>query len=1488
MKTEKPSTHEIISHLSVSEGVTFMNRISVTIFTIGIFLGSFFLIFISREKIGRNEKENRAEERTGALQALNFWTAARAYPETDIPANKYYKAYQTERFKRATLPTTMTLGSIWNPIGPTNLHGRAISVAINPNNSNTVYVGTASGGLWRSYTGGLGADWQQITLGYPALGISAIVIDPTDTNTIYIGTGEVYRDSSSDGGLVIRTTRGSYGIGILKSGDNGRIWTKSLDWTLNQQTGIQAIRINPLNHNTIWAATTEGVYRTNNAGTTWNNVRPVRMQEDILIYPADTNMVIASHGNFTINSGIDLSTDNGSSWIPVLYNGYTGKTVLDMYNAHPNVVYASASDSTIGYGEIWKSTDFGLNWDIVNSVTASLPSFGVQGWYSHYIAVHPADSSQIIHAEVNISKSVDGGKTFNYSAGSYSDHHSFAKVPSNPNLFYEVNDDGVYRSTDFGASFTGVGFGMQTGQFYNGFSSSTQDSLLLLGQSQDHIPGYIYRGGSVWANSASDEVGWTAIDPTNDNIMYVDNRNGSALFKSTDRGVSFVGVSGFTGSGGWNSPFAVSTSNPSVIYFADQHVYKSMTAGTLFTTMNGGSMLDGNPALSMAVAPTSSDTVYIGTSPIVSARHVFRTVNGGTSWNDITGSLPNRYPIDLAVDPFNSAVVYAAFGGFGTGHLFKSTNAGGTWSDITGTLPDVPTTAIAIDPLHSNNVYAGNDLGVYASTDGGSTWASFSEGLPDAVIAADLVISPANRTLRVATHGNGVYERKLIGAISPNFFDVRPITLNTPADGSVYIAGVPLPPILVSFRNASTIVTTDSINVKFRLLNGINEVFSSTKKIAPLGVAETRQVTFDGTFTPPDSGAFTIQAISLVSDSNSTDDTLRGALTIVLAPTVNNWKFTKSNCGYVEISGGTPGPFGDDATSEIPLPFPFFYDGYPYDSIQISTNGWLEFGTGSQGSLHGLSTPSQLTAYFVPSLGITSRPTKALGPWWADLSTGYNGTTGSVSYTTVGSSPNREFIVQWKYMLPYYDESATTMRINFQIHLFETTNIIEFHYGPVVPGAFPGYATGASMGLKDYVGGDYRYYDLAQHATGLSTQLRSNLTPVSDWPGQDSCIRIMTNFVGVSFTPDPGWNLMSMQVTPTDYSKQANFPSQNIFEYSAGYRPLSPTDSILPGAGFWARFDTIPVYRLEGSSLSTVTVTLNTGWNIIGGPDHDVAVPGGGAINSQFFGYSSSGYQVSTVLHAGKGYWVKSSKDTVLTFGPQQQSKVSSNPIVNFNSLVFQDKLGRSQTLYLIDDPDQSIDCEQYVMPPVPPAGNFDARFGSGRMAELLPTMTNSVDPVRYPIVMQSPTYPLIMKYKIKPGEADDIALEELSGNNTVAVYRLTGEGQLRLNDAVGRQLVLTLTPGSRQIPHEFAIRQNYPNPFNPTTRIEYDLPQETRVALRVYDIVGREIATIVDGVQNAGRKSVEFDASTLPSGIYLYKIDAGKFSEIKKMLLVK
>ena len=168
----------------------------------------------------------------------------------------------------------------------------------------------------------------------------------------------------------------------------------------------------------------------------------------------------------------------------------------------------------------------------------------------------------------------------------------------------------------------------------------------------------------------------------------------------------------------------------------------------------------------MEVSYQTSEKVYVATAPYETTRgNIFRTIDGGTSYTNITGILPDRFPSDIAVDPFNDNIVYVTFYGFASGHIFKSTDSGDSWSDISDNLPDIPTPAVIVDPNNTDHVYVGTDVGVFVSITGGSNWQDFSDGLPDVVQAMDLNYTTVNNVIRVMTHGNGAYERKFLSQI---------------------------------------------------------------------------------------------------------------------------------------------------------------------------------------------------------------------------------------------------------------------------------------------------------------------------------------------------------------------------------------------------------------------------------------------------------------------------------------------------------------------------------------------------------------------------------------------------------------------------------------------------------------------------------------------------------------------------------------------------
>ncbi len=741
-----------------------------------------------------SEPANVEPKFSGAFESLHSWSLQRDYPTGQLPSRSHFSAYQySKQHLQAPRDTKTAVIPPWYPLGPFNLAGRMLTISFNPQNTNTIYAGSASGGLWRSFSGGIGRSaWERVTTGYPVLGVSSITFTPTDSNVIYIGTGEVYNYQNAGENQAAREMRGTYGIGILKSSDGGATWEHSLDWSASQERGVWAIEINPLNSDIIWAATTEGVYRSNNAGDSWTQVHDVIMATDLVIHPVDTNKVLAACGNFrSAGFGIYQTIDSGNSWQRMsngLPGSYSGKTTLEIHKSAPYPVFASIGNgfSAAGGTGSWlcSSDDFGDSWTILSTEDFSL----WQGWYCHDVAINPTNPQELFVPGVALWQSTDGGNTLFSTAQVWppfsglippgepegppnflhGDIHDAVYHPTDPDVVYFATDGGIWRTSDNGATFETCNGGLQTAQFYNGFASSQTDSSLAVGGLQDNATA-IYKGSTTWSRFhlviARGDGGWNAIDPRDDNVIYSSNWR-LEIYKSTDGGSNYSHIAppGLTERVTvFEAPFVLGYDNPDIIYGGRDLMYKSTDGGDSWQIGNNGIVLDGNPVLSLDISRQSSDVVYAATAPLFLPMGAFRTRDGGDSWQDITADLPDRFPTDIAVDPTDDQTVYITLSGYGSSHLFKTSDGGDSWQDIGAALPDAPGTAVIVDPLFPDHVYFGNDITVYLSTNGGDSWAEYSEGLPEAMLIIDLSISGSNRKLRVVTHGNGVFERNLAG-----------------------------------------------------------------------------------------------------------------------------------------------------------------------------------------------------------------------------------------------------------------------------------------------------------------------------------------------------------------------------------------------------------------------------------------------------------------------------------------------------------------------------------------------------------------------------------------------------------------------------------------------------------------------------------------------------------------------------------------------------
>ena len=379
-----------------------------------------------------------------------------------------------------------------------------------------------------------------------------------------------------------------------------------------------------------------------------------------------------------------------------------------------------------------------------------------------------------------------------------------------------------------------------------------------------------------------------------------------------------------------------------------------------------------------------------------------------------------------------------------------------------------------------------------------------------------------------------------------------------------------------------------------------------------------------------------------------------------------------------------------------------------------------------------------------------------------------------------------------------------------------------------------------------------------------------------------------------------GWQLVSVPVVKGDYSADAVFPTHigSIYAYDNGY---VESETLENGPGYWAKFGSAQTVYHSGLAIDTLSIPVPSGWSFLGSISYDVLV---GNICTEPSGIISSIYRFDPVygyvllgdgalIRPGIGYWlnVNQSGDVIFsgTCGMQKGTTLSEINLADLDKFIITDSLGRQQSLYVANiDIDSTLAGFDRSMPPAMPELGLDARFNYG---EFIKTVSADSGLVNLQIDVESIAYPVTLTWEINPENGIEYSfindstlgkISKLQNNGRVTTLSKNTKGRLRLFGKVSDDFVLN------QIPKEFTLNQNYPNPFNPTTTIKYALPKNGFVTLEVYDILGARVAQLINENQKAGNYQVEFNARRLSSGVYLYKITAGSFSDTKKMLLIK
>ena len=650
------------------------------------------------------------------------------------------------------------MNGVWSYFGNTDIPtsgggaGRINMVRTDPNNSSVYYACAPGGGLWRSTNAG--GSWSLLNTDLLAsIGVTDVAIDHSNSNVIYIATGD------GDAG-------DTYSLGVLKSTDDGATWSSTgLNWDVTQTRRINRLIMHPTDNLTLLAATSNGIYKTTDGGSSWNQVQSGNFK-DIEWKPNTPNVMYAT-GN---NTQFWRSTDTGTSWTQItsgVPSSGVSRLAITVSEANQDVVYILAgSSANQGFYGFYRSLDSGLTF----TQMASSPNLlgwsengsdsGGQAWYDLAVAADPNDANTVYVGGVNVWKTTDGGTNWSctghwYGAAGlpyvHADNHGFNFIPGTSTLLVAC-DGGVFRTTNGGSSFTDLSSNLEIAQIYRLGTAQTNQNRVISGW-QDN--GTNLKDGNNWSRVIGGDGFESAIDYTNQDVMYGALYYG-AIFKSTNGGGSFNQIvasngTGVNEGGDWLTPYILDPIDPNTMYIGKSTVYRSTDGGNSFTGL--GSFGSGNID---ALAVAKSNTNYIYASKSAS----LYLSTDGTNFSALSG-LPNQFITYIAIDPADETRVWVTLSGYTNGSkVYFSDNAGSSWTNISDGLPNIPANCIAYHEGTNDAVYVGTDAGVYYRDDTFASWQPYKDGLPNVVIT-ELEIHYASNTIVASTYGRGIWNAPL-------------------------------------------------------------------------------------------------------------------------------------------------------------------------------------------------------------------------------------------------------------------------------------------------------------------------------------------------------------------------------------------------------------------------------------------------------------------------------------------------------------------------------------------------------------------------------------------------------------------------------------------------------------------------------------------------------------------------------------------------------
>ena len=654
----------------------------------------------------------------------------RFYPSGDRSNfNPMIAQEEMERFQSAN--RSAAANGYWTYRGPDNADnilppswaaglGRIEAVWGGAVTADTVYLGSRSGGFWKTVDGG--ANWHSTTQDLAAVGVIDIEVHPDHSNEVWILT---------------RHATG-YSYGLLKSTDFGETWnTTGLTWTLGNASADEFVIATA---DTFYVSTNIGVYRSADGGTTWASVLTGNVNE-MRVHPTNSQIIYTFRSGS--NNQLRRSLDGGQTWNSITVSGNTSRPRLCTSMASPDLLYLGSGSG------IFRSTDRGSTWALQSNdpTNSGVMSLGASA----------TDPNRLFAGSLTHYESTDGGATWNVFAdwinyfGPNYVHADGRVMRAWGNRIFFGTDGFLGYSPDNGNTWTKINNG-GTGvrEFYRiGCSPMQMDAIV--GGSQDNGTSVMRNG--VWEEWIGADGMEAHFDRNNPDVWFGTIQFGS--LQRTDQGGQNSSGIAPDEDGAWITPSVIDPNNQNTIFIAFDTLYKSNDNGEnwqMQAGFNNGNFND------LAISPSDSMVMYISKSSAIR-----RSTDNGHTWTFINSGLPTQFINDIAVHPTDPMQVSVCLSGYNSGNkVFTSTNGGQTWNNLSGNLPNLPANALGYAEGQPAQLILGMDVGVYYADENSSAWTLYSDSLP-AVVINDIEILEGAGLIRVGTWGRGAWEAAIPG-----------------------------------------------------------------------------------------------------------------------------------------------------------------------------------------------------------------------------------------------------------------------------------------------------------------------------------------------------------------------------------------------------------------------------------------------------------------------------------------------------------------------------------------------------------------------------------------------------------------------------------------------------------------------------------------------------------------------------------------------------